>query len=323
MHSTIVEKNQLRLGLYVATSFLFFGLLFFQEFIFSKNSTALLFLASFFAILAWLVVVKFFSKTQKKHLQQYAALAIFLWLGIVTVHFILNIINLYQLGTLPNWFYSLKLYRFVSLTGLFLVQVTIFFCGCYLVSKIKKITNPFKNTLLGLVGLFVAVTALSQFHQAAAILYDQSIQMSINAHISFEDRFTYKQGGSAYYGWIWPYSQFIVRHTPSDAVLLIPPQNNIWKMEGNADYFRWFMYPRKLTHMTNSNIPAGVTHVLIALGECSEGACGWPKIAIKAEHIKKIILIDRQTHSEATLTETDYYLDTDHFQWGIIELQPL
>ncbi len=323
MHTALIKKPRLDLGLYTALSVLFFGLLFLQEFLISKNSDSLLIFASLAAVLTWLVVVTFFSKTQKQTVQHYVRPILVIGVGIVVLHFIVNVIDIYHLGTLPSWFYSLKLYRFVSLSGLFLVQLLVFFSGNFLASRVQKSTNPFSTLVLSLIALFVVVIALSQLQKAVATLYDQSVQMSINAHIPFADRFTYKQGGTVYYGWIWPYSQFIIKHTPSNAVLMLPPQSNVWKMEGNSDYFRWFMYPRTLVHAVNGVIPADTTHILIALGECGEGYCGWPKFVIPAESIKSIILIDRETQAETTLTETEYHLDTDRYQWGIIELQPL
>jgi hypothetical protein len=326
MHATIKKIRSISWfshAHYIGATFIFFGLLLIQEFLSLKNSEFLPFVISLVAILSWLSIVLFFSEQQKLSLQQNTKTTLFIMFCFLVLHFAVNIIDIYNLSPLPPWFYTFKLYRFVSLTGLFLVQSLIFFCGVFVASRVWKSSYSFATPSLCLIALFVAVIALTQLQQAVATLYDQTIQMSINAHVPFADRFTYKQGGTVYYGWIWPYSQFIIKHTPDNAVLMLPPQSNVWKMEGNSDYFRWFMYPRTLVHAVDEVIPVGSTHILIALGECGEGECGWPKITIPAERIKQIILIDRETQVETTLNETEYHLDTDRYQWGIIELQPL
>jgi len=82
------------------------------------------------------------------------------------------------------------------------------------------------------------------------------------------------------------------------------------------------MYPRKLIKINqNENIPNEAEYVLISLGECDEGDCGWPKIDIPAENIEYIALIDRETQEETIITDRAYTLNKDEFKWGIIKLR--
>jgi hypothetical protein len=242
-------------------------------------------------------------------------------LALFLVHLALNIYNIYQHEPLPGWFHQLRLYRFISLSGMFWVQLFSLVGGLYAATQLSTKQLAFSFTQLTL-AVLVGIPVLFHTQLAVAHSHQQLIQMSQNLETPFADRFTYKQGGAHYYGWIWPYSQFIIRATPDTAVIVIPPQNNIWKMEGNQAYFRWFMHPRTLISLNDDGtIPPGTTHILIALGECDEGDCGWPKIAIPAERIRSIRLIDRETQRETVLTETNYELDRSAYQWGIIELR--
>lgn len=288
--------------------------------LYPTKSELLLLLAASATFICWWLCYQLRAAPVAKRLSKLAKGSLLLVLCLVTAHFLLNVINIYQYEPLPGWFYTLKLFRLITLSGLFWTQLILLLLGMTLSLSARKQHLCYSLPVLVVLALLL-IPVYVQLQKALAFSYSQVIQMSLNVRVPFSDRFTYKQGGTTYYGWIWPYSLFLIKHTPSDAVLVIPPQNNIWKMEGNNDYFRWFMYPRKLVSLQDGQIPEQATHLLIALGECNISECGWPKITIPKERIAKIILIDRETQEEVTITDMPYRLDTDKFKWGIIELQ--
>lgn len=283
-------------------------------------SDNLLYCVALLSFAAWWFASLVRTTSQAKIVQRVTTFAVVGVSVLLLLHFTSNIVNIYQYEPLPTWFYTFKVFRLITITGTFWAQLYVLLIGIYLILTLE--TLPKKLGLLSiLLWLALLIPVTTQLYRALGFSYLQAIQMTINAHIPFDDRFTYKLGGTSYYGWIWPYAQFLKKHTTEQAVIVIPTQNNIWKMEGNEAYFRWFMYPRTLVHMENETIPENATHMLIALGECDNGACGWPKISIPAERIESIILIDRDTQEETVIENTAYALDTSAFQWGIIELK--
>jgi hypothetical protein len=142
---------------------------------------------------------------------------------------------------------------------------------------------------------------------------------------TYDQKMVFMLGGKKYTGWIYAYGQFVNTHTPKDAVIFIPPQEESWQMEGNQYYFRWFVYPRKLVTSQDiqAPIPEGATHVLIAYGSWPWGVkeYGWPRIKIPADRIKRIILVNRETDEIIEKTDTDYIHHPSEQLWGVIELK--
>lgn len=239
------------------------------------------------------------------------------------VYCILRLVNIYHFGALPTWFFKFKLNRFITLSPLFFTKL--FLClGLLLLITVKK--NLLKNYHFSFLQLFffssVFMIFFVQLQQAIAKTTDQTLLALQSLSTPFADRFTYQNGGLSYYGWIWPYTRFITKHTPSDATIMIPTQSNVWKMEGNADYLRWFIYPRKMVKVTpEGSIPVQAQFVLIAQGECNEGSCGWPKFKIPKEQISRIIFISRENLTETIVTGRDFESAVDGMKWGIVELK--
>lgn len=243
---------------------------------------------------------------------------------LILFHLVTNSVNIYNTFDVPDLFYQLKLHRVVTLSAVFLVQLVTLTGGVglalYSQVKTRKVPKTFWYGVLVLVYLFIIIAVQSQLALAAA--YKEVLQVAVNTSTTFEERITYKLGGSSYYGWIWPYSQFILRHTDPDAVIVIPPQSVVWKMEGNADYLRWYIYPRKtVKQLPDYSMPDEAEYALITIGECGEGDCGWPKVTIPKERIEYIALIDRETQKETIITDSDYILDITKFTWGIIKFK--
>jgi hypothetical protein len=260
----------------------------------------------------------------KNRLLFFSKLILFCTGALIAFHLLTNSFNIYNTLTLPNLFYQLKLHRIVSLSANFLVQLITLVVGLQMVLQFNK--SDFKLKKLAwyqaLIAGYLFIVLVIQSQQAVAVVYRDALQAAVNTNTSFENRIAYRLGGSVYYGWIWPYTQFIIRHTEPDSVIAIPPQSVVWKMEGNSDYLRWYIYPRKtVKQLTDYSIPANADYALIAIGECNVDDCGWPKTAISKEKIEYIALLDRETQKETIITNTDYVLDPKIFTWGIIKFR--
>lgn len=245
--------------------------------------------------------------------EKYNKIFTFLSVGILllfTLHFLSNAFSIYDTFTLPQWFYSFKIYRLVSLHSTTLVG---FLMLVVAVTTKEMISFDLKIWLV--YPIIVYYLLLS-----GALVYTNVIQSIQNISVPYADRMEFKLGGRVYVGWIWPFSKFIVENTPSSARIAIPPQSNVWKMEGNVGYFRWFVYPRILVNSIDSFIiPSDVEYILISVGECHEGACIWPKQEISQSSIEKMLIIDRETSEVQTLTDEAYI--PGKYDWGIIKLK--
>jgi len=300
--------------------FICLSALFLHEFIFQK--TAIKFGSVFFGVSSIIFLTQVSSKKMKL-IHKYSWKFLVVLISFVFIHFLLSSIDFYRLFNPPTIFYTIKLHRFLTLSGFFIVHLLFLAVSFVLISS-ARIKEKIKLSLTIPTLILVYLLAIL-FYQTESVLADDYTvlaQIILNTDTEFEDRITYRLGGTSYFGWIWPYAQFIKRHTEDNSVIVIPPQEMPWKMEGNTDYFRWFMYPRKLIKINqNENIPNEAEYVLISLGECDEGDCGWPKIDIPAENIEYIALIDRETQEETIITDRAYTLNKDEFKWGIIKLR--
>ncbi len=284
------------------------------------------------SVLLLLFVFILFSLPQalKKKLRSFGLLLLMGVAGLIVFHALFNGLNIYGRttvaghSTLPTFFYTFKIYRIVSLSATSIVTLSLLAVStaAILTSRIQRVSlKTWRWYQLGLL-LYGAVLVLAHSQRALALVYKDTFQVMVNTNAAFADRHTYRLGGISYYGWIWPYTQFIIRSTPPTATVAIPPQKLTWKMEGNLDYLRWYLHPRTLVkQLPDGTFPPTTEYILITLGECGEGDCGWPKVPIKKENITSITLIDRETEVETVLTDTEYLLDTTRFKWGIIQLK--
>ncbi len=122
------------------------------------------------------------------------------------------------------------------------------------------------------------------------------------------------------------YARFIKKNTPSDAVILIPPQSYPWQQSGNIAYLRYFLYPRKLFNGSESKDleKKELTHVLLASGENVAPdelpRTTWPNFKVPA----KRILLEVSPGAEnlnVRIVPGDYLPEKFKSEWGIIELK--
>ena len=280
--------------------------------------------------LAWYVSLILLSKANSKKLKQLLQPLGILFAFAFLAHILLTITNVISSPD-QSWINTFKIYRFLSVSGFFWIYWSTWFAATIFLAPTLKPYYPNRKTfqlsnllthLLIYIGL---VSGLVGFAQQ----YRDSLLAVVNLRTDFADRVAFRFGGNTYYGWIQPYTQFITQLTPKDSRILIPPQSNVWKMEGNADFVRYFLYPRQLVIFPNlfwtdfSQVPVRTQYILVAEGECGEGDCGWPKFFIPQSQILRSWEIKRPSGEITELPVMDFEPELWHHRWGLIELKPL
>ncbi len=279
-------------------------------------------------VVAFLLLTIFFaagimSKHSKIFFLQKFDLVLFPILFFVLFNVLANSFNIYQIS-LPQFFYSLKLHRLVSFSA---YSITVLIVMLFLLFLSLTLSSSFFKKIYNLVfskQLFLLIVFIIFFRQAifaTAYAYEQTVLSFSHLDEKFENRFAIKLGGQSYYGWIKPYTDFIIDQVEENSTILIPPQSNVWKMEGNDSYLRYFLYPRKLIHLDNNQAitDTRADYLLIAHGDCGEGDCIWPKEEIPADRIDQMLIIDRETLDVKEILGDYYPSETE--TWGIIKMK--
>lgn len=236
---------------------------------------------------------------------------------------IIRSINIYRWDPLPSFFYTFKLFRLITISSLFYVHLFFLFGSIYIVRNKTIALNALFSIKFVMI-LFLGFYLIQQLQGNLSQSHTNLIETIQALPTTQEERLEFRLRGQSFNGWIVPYTRFIKQQTPTDSVILIPPQSSVWPMEGNAEYLRWFLYPRQLKHLDiDKRIPNEINFVLIAQGECMYGECGWPKQAIPAHNIERITLIDPKTREVTTLEDVDYIPDRHISHWGIIKLKDI
>ena len=149
-----------------------------------------------------------------------------------------------------------------------------------------------------------------------AIVYSQIRRIVTNPFATYDQKMT-----SAYSGFYLAMKE-VVKLTPDDAIILIPPQGNPWEVEGNGAMVTYFVYPRKVRNLTIDDMPEiykNNTYILIARGSWERKGSvdyGWPKTPVKASMLWQIDL-DKKINYKY---ERDYNPEKDKWDWGLIEV---
>jgi len=144
-----------------------------------------------------------------------------------------------------------------------------------------------------------------------------------NPRATYDDKMR-RTVGSKFYN----YSQFINNNTPSDSMILIPPQAFPWPQSGNGAFMRYFMYPRKLGN-GDEFVPGeqvnidDYDYVLLDWGETDTVedtyTHGWPKFDISAEEI--LLMNEDGTLSKIISGDYIYEEYKDQKVWGLIKVK--
>lgn len=132
------------------------------------------------------------------------------------------------------------------------------------------------------------------------------------------------------WGFFYDYMKFISENTPESATIAIPPAQNHWLSDGNSVLVRYFLYPRKIVNLKETESldtlyqmpkePYG--YVLLTQGTWEDNSVpyGWPKIRLPAKEIKYFTKNDGKI---SVLQNHDY--KPEEFEntnkWGYIKIQ--
>ena len=249
-------------------------------------------------------------------------------------------IELLESTNYPNYIFStyhlnISGYRHILLFSLSIVLISsdIFrkkttLLLSYSLRQIKQVTRKQLSYFL-LQCLFLANIGFIFYDYAdnfIATLTQESVNLTFIKGTPFQQRLCVRLGGANCnnsFGWIQTYGNFIKAESEPDSVIYIPPQKESWEMEGNVDYIRYYIYPRRPVNSPDlqADIPSEADYVLITYGLWYSSIHTWPRIAIPPEKIEKIVFINRETLETQTLENTGYIPNFDQELWGIIKLK--
>lgn len=125
------------------------------------------------------------------------------------------------------------------------------------------------------------------------------------------------------------YTQFIVKNTPENSLLLIPPQAFPWPQSGNGAFMRYFVYPRNLGNGGERKLDReklsikDFDYALLDWGETESVeppfTHGWPKFDIPAE---KIIFMSEDGNFASEIKGDYKYKEYENKRvWGLIKIK--
>lgn len=129
--------------------------------------------------------------------------------------------------------------------------------------------------------------------------------------------------------YFYPQMQFVNQHSPETAVIAIPPAQNHWLTDGNSVVVRYFVYPRKVVNLIESEVgtetlylmpDTSYTHVLLTKGSWQDPTVefGWPKIPFPVSKI--YYQMPDGTASVSAVNTFDPSLEVNKNSYGLIEL---
>lgn len=202
--------------------------------------------------------------------------------------------------------------------------VVLFSLAIFLADKFKSIVPRVKGKL-GVIYLAMVLLVINFMVGNAA--YVSNMGFSQDSYIFFHLGNSYDERMFYQWGIFYQFMIFVRNNTPSNATIVVPPEEGAWLMgAGEPNFVRAFLYPRRIVPETLI-IPdvksfAQNTFILIAWGqeECKPdpGCHGWPRQDIPAA---KIIYKDPNSDNVIEIKESSVYkLDDDKYVYGIIKI---
>lgn len=290
-----------------------------------------------------------FGAIKKKVREKYKPLIVkllALFFVLYLINFFTNSINIYHLDkfesvnsfcqtnpntclSISNWFFKLKIYRYISLTSYFFFYVMFLLVGLLFAEKVYdrtyKIWQKIPKVKIKFTWLFYFLMTYLIFQQLVlvfSVISRKTVKIIDTLRIPYENRWEAVMGGRYSFGWIDTYSDFVNSQVPEHDTILIPDQIQPWEMEGNAWYFRWFVYPRDLVHLEEGNIISEeADYVLVTYGVFGYHKDVFPDFEIDKQKIDKIILIDQETLEKTVLSPEDFNPENYQNKWGVIKLR--
>jgi hypothetical protein len=204
-----------------------------------------------------------------------------------------------------------------------LIILVLFSLLLYIANKFKDLV-PKRVHKLGII--YPTMVFLIVYFVVKNITYVADQAFNRDFYIVFHPLNTYDQ--KMYYQWgdFYRFMTLVRNNTPSNATIIVPPEENPWLIgAGNDRFVRVFLYPRKIISVTKI-IPdiksfGPNTFILIAWGkeECQPAGChGWPRQDIFA---KEIIYKDPDSERVIeTKVNTVYKLGGSQYVYGLIKI---
>lgn len=219
--------------------------------------------------------------------------------------------------------YVLSRYH-LHLSGL--VTLVLFSLSVFLANKFKD-EIPKSVKVLGI--LYPVTVFLLIFFMVKNLSLVSNLAFNRDSYILFHLGSSYDERLSDKWGIFYKFMVFVRNNTPTNAIIVIPPEQDPWLMgSGNDNFVRAFLYPRKVISQTIIIPEEDIksfgpnTYILITWGKEScrvEPEChGWPRQDIIA---KKVIYKNPDTSEVAEIKENiKYTLRQSKFVYGIMEL---
>lgn len=246
----------------------------------------------------------------------------FRYLAIFSIIFS-GLLLIVETATFPNYVFSTL---HINLDGLQILTVLFF--------SFFVLTNLRHERLLMLVDTtaVIAVTSILLNYFMANLITDVTLIRN-EIHLIRIGGKTYEEKQIAGWGDIYRYSLLLKKTTPEHAVIALPPAQNHWLYSGNLVLMRYFLYPRTLVNVKETNsttslyeMPKGdYEYVALIWGESNPldtTARVWPKTEFAAEYIDYFNL------SEQTITRVNVKLYKPDSEseiskgWGVIKKSP-
>lgn len=235
---------------------------------------------------------------------------------------IAGILLIIETITYPNYVFSTI---HIHLDGLQILTVLFFI---YFV--LTNLRHDNLKLLLETTLLFAVISVLFNYTLANIINTRKLVIKEIDLIQASGPSYSDKQ--RAGWGDIYTYTELLRKSTPENAIIAIPPAQNHWLYSGNLVLMRYFLYPRTLVNVKESDsietlydLPdVDYDYVAIIWGESNtrdSADYGWPKAAIPSEYIEYFNLQDGSTRKVII----DSYMPEDHddesIGWGLIKVQ--
>ena len=288
-----------------------------------------------------------FHKKYQKVLTSLFVVVCFLYV----LNLLANLINVYHLERFPSLmeyceqneqtcdlivqtFFRLKIYRFVSLTSYFFMYVIFLIIGLlfsqHVYKRVTKIWHKLpkiklRRVRLKYVLLFYFLLVYILVQQLISVFSGVSkkvVKMYYTFNTPYEQRWEQVMGGRFSFGWMKTYADFVNAHSPESATLLIPDMVAPWEMEGNPNYLRWFIYPRKMVQTVgDDDVPDSADYALLTYGVFGYQKQTFPTYFISKAEIDEIIIINQNTLTVTRKQNLDYHPEDYQNVWGLIKLR--
>lgn len=234
-------------------------------------------------------------------------------LGIAAVIYsiILLFLSFAEIAHYPNYVYTISHVNLVSFQ--FLIGILFIHYFAYKDDKLSRLERIARGLLIAI----LVCIGIEGFGRTTSFVRNSIEPIRQYPFASYDQKMIRS------YPELYPALKEVVRLTPPDSTIIIPPQGNPWEFEGNGAIVTYFVYPRHVINMSEASaVPkvSGSSFILIAKGSwptlTNPLGFGWPKIKIESQKIYDIDIINHKT----TEYNRNYDPDLDKWDWGLIEV---